>query len=301
MLTAAALSFDPGTASSQILPWEVNVAEIESGRLRYLGERLSKQNLLYQFHLGNVTKADLVDTASQIDHVLGSLEKGSPSYSIPAPWTPSLREQVGRVDSVWGPLRSMAVASPYDYFRLTRQFMPAENSGNDPLLLRHFDNQCQQLIRESELLLGLYHEECEKTGLAVCSTARTSGYAAMLIERATKEAVYIVAGIDVEQNRARLGESLELYRGVQKANDADPFFAEALDPERSASAKAAGELFASLRRDWEQMRREFTILAAGDEQNFDLESLLRIQRRLVAKIDRLAAALVRYASLAYGS
>jgi hypothetical protein len=43
------------------------------------------------------------------------------------------------------------------------------------------------------------------------------------------------------------------------------------------------------------------MLAAGDEENFDLRDLLRIHARLVAKVERLTAALVRYASFAYGT
>ncbi len=48
------------------------------------------------------------------------------------------------------------------------------------------------------------------------------------------------------------------------------------------------------------MEAEFAMLAAGDEKNFDLHRLLETQSQLVAKVDRLTAALVRYASLTYG-
>ena len=57
----------------------------------------------------------------------------------------------------------------------------------------------------------------------------------------------------------------------------------------------------SLRQDWDGMQDEFTMLAAGDEANFDLRRLLETQSRLVAKVERLTAALIRYASLTYGS
>ena len=49
------------------------------------------------------------------------------------------------------------------------------------------------------------------------------------------------------------------------------------------------------------METQFVILAAGDEQNFDLRRLLTTQAHLVEKVERLTAALVRYASLTYGS
>ena len=81
-------------ATAQVLPWEIAVAEIEAGRIRNLSERLSKQNLLYQLHLGEVRKDDIVATALQMDRVVETLRKGHASYSIPEPWTPELREQV---------------------------------------------------------------------------------------------------------------------------------------------------------------------------------------------------------------
>jgi len=297
---ALGIALDAAPASSQILPWEVNVAEVEAGRLRALAERLVRQNLLYQLHLGDVRKSDLLQTAERIDRLVDSLEKGDSAYSIPPPWTPALRERVDGVDAAWGPLRQVATASPYDYFRMPRQFGAPEDREADPLLLRYFDNLATGLIAESEKLVDAYHAECVETGLAVCPTARSSGYAEMLVERATKGAIYIVAGIDVARHRAALEETVEAYGAFQQRNDQSPFFAEALDPARGASAAARAKLFASLREDWDRMRGELAMLAAGDEQNFDLRHLLAIQSRLIAKIERLSAALLRYASRTYG-
>jgi hypothetical protein len=279
----------------------VTVAEIEAGRLRGLAQQLSKDNLLYQLHLGDVRKSDLVKAAAEFDRILNSLLEGSPSYSIPPPWTPELRERLSKVDSAWGALRKIAVASPYEYIRVSRDYMPAETRRGDPLLLRYFDDLSLQLVAEIESLLDAYHAECVKAEAEVCPTARLSGYAAMLIERAAKEAVYIIAGIDVERNRKLLEKTIEEYQALRRQNNESPFFAAALNPERSQSARANGELLASLRDDWDAMQAQFVILAAGDEGNFDLPGLLAIQSRMVDKVERLTAALVRYASLTYGS
>jgi hypothetical protein len=297
----AALTALPGSATAQLLPWEVIVAEIEVGGLRNHAQRLTKQFVLYQLHLGEVRKSDLVQTATQIDRVLESLERGSPSHSIPAAWTPALREQVHRLEGTWGPLRRIAVSSPYDTIRVLQEFVPSESRRADPLSLRYFDELCADFIAQSETLLAAYHAECLKTGLEVCPTAQSSGYAAMVIERATKEAVYVVADVDRNENRKRLAASIEAYRELRRANDESPFFAAALDPRRGVSAKAAAELLVSLRTDWDAMQTQFAILAAGDEQNFDLPRLLSTQASLVEKVERLTAALVRYASLTYGT
>jgi hypothetical protein len=301
VLAAAALVAFAGLAEAEPLPWEVAVAEIEAGRLRNLSQRLSKQYVLYQFRLGEVQKSDLVETATEIDGVLEVLQRGNPSRSIPAPWTRAIRQQVRKVDAIWGPLRKIAVASPYEYIRFSREFLPGKERRGDPLLVRYFDNLGLDLVRESEKLLAAYDEECVKTGLEVCPTVRTSGYAAMVIERAAKEAVYVVAGVDSDENRERLNGTIEEYQRVRRANDESAFFAEALDPSRGVSARAAGQLLVDLRRDWDDMEAEFEILEAGDEKNFDLQRLLDIQSRLVVKVERLTGALIRYASATYGS
>ncbi len=299
MLLAATSLLLAAPAPAQVLPWEIAVAEIEAGRIRNLSERLSKQNLLYQIHLGGVRKDAILATAEQIDRIVETLREGSPSYSIPEPWTPALREQLETVERAWDALRRIAVADPYRF--VARDFAPQVNRTADPLLIRYFDDLSSQLIAESETLIDLYHEECTKTDLGVCATARTSGYAAMIIERATKQAVYLVAGIQTRKNRAGLGGTLVAYREIRRVNDESPFFAAALNPERGPSASAAGELLQSLRQDWDALAAEFRILAAGDETNFDLRRMLEIQARLVNKVERLTAALVRYANRTYGT
>ncbi len=302
MWLAAALSLAAGSApAADVLPWEVTVGEIEAGRIRNLVERLNRQYVLYQLRLGEVQKADLIETATEIDRLIESLEKGSASQSIPAPWTTNLSEQLSSVDAAWGPIRRIAMASPYDRIRHSQGFLPPETRRGDPLLLLYFDDLSRELVARSEKLIDAYHDECTKTGLDVCSVARSSGYAGMVIERATKEAVYIVAGIDADESRKRLAQSIEAYQAVRRANDASPFFASALDPERGISARAAGALLVSLRQDWDSMQGEFTMLTAGDEENFDLQRMLVVQERLVNKVERLTAALVRYASLTYGT
>jgi hypothetical protein len=270
VLLAATSMVLTAPASAQVLPWEIAVAEIEAGRIRNLAERLSKQNVLYQMHLGSVRRDDIVATAEEIDRVVETLRKGSPSYSIPEPWTQALAEQIQAVEQAWDVLRKIAVADPYRF--VARDFAPQVNRTTDPLLIRHFDSLAGDLIAESETLIGLYDEECRK-----------------------------MAGIQVKQNRKGLGRTLEAYREIRRANDENPFFIAALDPARGASASAAGELLVSLRTDWDALAAEFRILAAGDETNFDLRRMLEIQSRLVGKVERLTAALVRYASSTYGS
>jgi hypothetical protein len=299
MLLAFALAAGP--AEAQNLPWEVNIAEVESGRLRAVAERLSKEFLLYQLHLGDVRKSDLVETAARIDRLIESLERGNSSQSIPAAWTPTLRKQLREVERSWEPLRRLAVAGPNEFLRVMQEFVPKESRRADPLSLGYIDDLTQSFIAEGEKLLGLYDEECVQTGLAICPTARLSGLTVMLIERATKEAVYVAAGIDPSEHLKRLAQTIEAYQQQRRAYDQNDLFAAVLNPERGASARAAGELLASLRLDWDAMEMQFASLAAGDVKNFDLQSLLDKEEILVDKVERFTAVLLRYASLAYGT
>ena len=301
VLTAAALLIVAHPIAAQILPWEITLAEIEAGRIRHLAQRLNKQNVLYHLRVGDVSKEDVIRTASAIDELLRDLEEGVPSSSIPSPWTDEIEARVKEADAAWGPLRSIAIASPYEHLRVAHQFLPRGNRRGDPLLLKYFDGLCEDLVKAANKLIVAYDAECVKTGLGTCETARTSGYAAMLIERAAKEAVHLVANIDPEENRKSLEATIDAYREVQRQNNDSDFFKEALNPERGISAKAAGELLVNLRKDWEVIQEQFKILSAGDEQNFDLRVLLLTQKRMVEKIERLTAALVRYANMAYGS
>ena len=290
-----------GTALAQILPWEIVVAQIETGRLRYFAERLAKQNLLYQLRLGETSKYDLIETSNQIDRIIQSLEEGSPSYSIPAPWTSDMHTQVSLVDDAWSPVRIIATAGPYDHFKVRRQFAPMQRTTTDPFLLRYFDDRIHDLITESEKLIALYYAACQETGLEVCDMASSSGINAMLIERATKQAIYVVAGLELAKSRIELTKTLDAYQRRREANEASQFFTDALNPDRSISSAAGAKLLVNVRNDWEALLKEFRMLAAGDEKNFDLKYLLKSQSRLVDKVERLTAALVRYASTTFGS
>ncbi len=98
-------------------------------------------------------------------------------------------------------------------------------------------------------MIDAYNAECTKTGLDVCPVACTSGYAGMVIERATKEAVYVVAGIELKESRKRLAEQIEAYQAFRRANDESPFFAAArAETPRSGSRAAAKKGLSSLAR-----------------------------------------------------
>jgi hypothetical protein len=86
-----------------------------------------------------------------------------------------------------------------------------------------------------------------------------------------------------------------------ESNDRDPTFVAALSPERGQAGKVAAEMLGSLRRDWAEVREEFTILGAGDEERFDLRRLLEAQKTLIHKIERFTALILQFANVTYGT
>lgn len=63
-----------------------------------LAERLSKQNLLYQLHLGETSKQEMHDTSAELDRILAILEAGSTFYSVAGPPSEAVRKQIHEID-----------------------------------------------------------------------------------------------------------------------------------------------------------------------------------------------------------
>lgn len=73
------LLLTPDSAPAQVQPFEMGIAAREAGLLRGLAQRLNKQNLLYQLHLADVRRENLIDTAGEIDRIIEVLRDGSPA------------------------------------------------------------------------------------------------------------------------------------------------------------------------------------------------------------------------------
>jgi hypothetical protein len=288
-----------GAAESQ--PYEIGVAEREAGRLRALLERLSKENLLYQLHLGAVRKQHLHETASEIDRVLEMLREGSGAYAVAPPPTASVRDQIRRVDAKWGHLRTLALASPYDYLRRSSEFLPRQSRRGDPLLVRTFDRLSLELIDEVDRLMGLYDEACVPTGYELCPLARFSGLPVMLAERAAKDLVFVYAEIDSEKSIEHLRETRGAFEAQHNGlRDAD-LLREAMAPERGSAGQFVAGLWQGIDQEWAWLGSEIDLALEGRAEEIDLQRVLKIQRRLVDDIERFVSAMDRFAASRYGT
>jgi hypothetical protein len=281
--------------SADPLPFEIAFSAREAGHLRGLFEKLSKQNVLYHFHLADTTKQDLQETTAEIDRVIASLEKGSPAYSIAPPVTPEIGEQIRVVDRAWGRLRALALASPYDYLRHGSDLLPKRNRLGDPFSIQTFDDLARDSISAADSLQQLVLVECRRTGFEFCDAAAQAGFFNMHVERIAKELVLVFAGIEEEQHLADMRGNVDRLDERLEALGASPIVTGAIAPSRGRSATFVTALWASIQDGWSKVRFEADLALEGRPAEIDIQRMLKAQRELVDDFDRFRAALSRFA------
>jgi hypothetical protein len=298
-LSLALVLFLPNSVQAGERPYEIGGAQEELGRIRELTERLSKQNLFYQLHLAEQQKQDLHDTAAELDRSLELLREGSVAFSVAAPPNQAIRNQVEQVDKAWGPVRRMAVASPYDYLRRANEFMPRRHRLGDPLFIRSFDRMAQALIEQVDRLMLLYQKECMKTDYELCELASTHGIPIMLTERVVKELVFVYTAPGEESDRERLRETRDAIDAHHAEVAQQPLLEEETDPARGDAAAFVSGLWSSLNEDWGRLRLEIDLAIAGRADEINLKKVLKIQARLVETWERLTVVTLRFVEAKY--
>jgi hypothetical protein len=297
LVTAALLLPDSVRAAER--PYEIGGAVEEVARIRELSERLSKQNLFYQLHLADQEKQDLHDTSAELDRSLDLLREGSVAYSVIAPPTDEIRVQIAEVDKAWGPVRRMALASPYDYLRRANEFMPRRSRLGDPLFIRSFDQMVQTMLAEVDRLMELYRKECLKTDYELCDLASTRGLPVMLTERAVKDLVFVYTGPGDKHDRDALRKTRDAIDALNRRFDEEPVLQESRDPARGDAGLFVASLWSSVKEDWSRMRREVDLAISGRSDEINLKKVLEVQDRLVETYERLTVITVRYADAKY--
>jgi hypothetical protein len=291
--------FLPDSVQAGERPYEIGGAQQELGRIRELAERLSKQNLFYQLHLADQEKQDLHDTSAELERSIELLQKGSVAYSVAAPPNQAIRNQIDELDKAWGPVRRMALASPYDYLRRANQFMPRRYRLGDPLFIRSFDQMSQALIEEVDRLMAFYQKECMKTDYDLCELTSTHGIPIMLAERVVKELVFVYTGPGDESDRERLRETRDAIDAHHLELAELPILHKATDPSRGDAAAFVSGLWSSINEDWGRLRLEVDLAISGRAEEINLKKVLQIQARLVETWERLTVVTVRFIEATY--
>ncbi len=281
---------DPGL----LQPWEHGGAQIQLSQVRMLTQRLSKQNLLYQLHLADLQKRDLVRTAEKMDAALTALREGSPSLAVPSPPTREVRDAIELLDQAWGPLRRLALASAFDYVR--RAGAASYGAGVDPLLIRHFDELAQDVDERAAAAKQRYVLVCESSGGPNCSAISQATGSGPLSERMVKEAVLVFAGFETEANTRRLRASHErMARVLALSATMEPVQA-AMSPDRGRIGNTVGVLWGDVLGNWDRLSRDVDLVLAGDSQKLDVAETVAVQQLFLSDLQRFAVAVQRFAA-----
>jgi len=297
LLAAAAVLVPAGASRAVLLDHEYIAAFTQLGRLRMLAQRLSKQNLLYQLHLADQHKLDLFETVKKMNEALDMLRAGNPMVGVPAPPSAEIDAQFHVISRTWAPMETMALASPYDYLRRSREFIDPRNDRGDPLLIVYFDRMAVDLDAEVAKATGLYIGRCKVDGYRRCDLGKASSLQEIGAEKLVKEAVLVFAGMDVEANKARLTQTRAALVEVlfqtgssPELVDAKAVISEAVDPEKTPQSAQIVQMRDDIRESWRRLEREVELVERGHAEEANLRRALGIQQLMVGDMQRLSIA-----------
>lgn len=287
----AGLLMGVASAPRSMQRWEHGGAHLQLNRVRMLTERLSKQNLLFHFQLADEQREGLVETAEQIDVAVAALIKGSPRMGVPAPPSLEIRRQLEELDSAWGALRNVAVASPFEYVRRA-----AERGATDPLGVRHFERLAAEIDRRAVEASGAYLALCKQHGGRDCQAVASATASGMLSERLMKELVLVIVGLDSKTNTARLRKSREsLDRALAAAGQQEAVQA-TMSSERGKPGVVAAGIWSEVQVSWKELRGDVDRVIEGESEQIELAEALARQHDLLRDLQRLSVAVRRFAA-----
>ena len=103
------------------------------------------------------------------------------------------------------------------------------------------------------------------------------------------------AGRDVEANRVDLSKNRDELDAAFITLAENPLLTQAMDPSRGRPGAFVSELWDSIQRAWGKLRFDANVAIDGQIKGLGIPRMLRSQRELVEDLDRLRAALSRYA------
>ncbi len=277
-------------ADATLLDFEYEGAQKTAGRLRMLGQRLSKQNVLYQLHLADQHKLQLMETAREVDAALALLREGDSAIGVPRPPSAALAKQVEAIERAWLPLDQLVNASPYEYLRRSRQFVGPRDDRGDPLHILQFDRMAGQFLAEVDRLVELYQEACEEDEWPNCQELAASGLPEMLAERLMKEAVMLFAGVravNADQVKATRDAFDTFFVTISKIDAVK----RATVAERGPAADHVRGILNELGDSWRRLVREIELVIRGHAEEANLRRALAMQQVVVDDFQRLRVAI----------
>ncbi len=279
LLVLVPVSFAQGSSDAR-------VTENASGKLRMLTQRAARQYTMYQYGVGDlaVTKEPLLETVEQINLSLRRLHGGETVAEAAPVSSPEILSQLKLVDEKWQKLEKIFTYQPYRLFQ-AKELLPPAVRKQDPVLVRYVDRLTQELLAEWELLIDAYTRHCQATGSAACQeSVRDIGTQMLLIESVTNNLLFTVLDIDRSERRAQLrSKTAELEISLE--NGRSP---RAYGDNPSVLIEPVLDTIAGY---WNQMKASVDLAVKGDEDEVNINQLLRSQQRLQEEIDNLTSIL----------
>jgi hypothetical protein len=299
-IAAVALLLFATPAPGALLNYEYGAAQSQLGLIRVLAERMSKQNLLFQLHLADRQKLEMLATVESMDEAIASLRKGDPLAGIPTPPTPEVRNRIDALEAAWAPLRASAVASPLEYLRRSREFLAPQDRRSDPLLMLHFDGVAAGVIEAADAVAKLYDAGCRADEYTHCDLVLRQGRAEMLTERMVKQAILVFTEIDPKTTPKTLAAARDAYEAMGLTDGAQRLVEQVTAAERAGEGVYMGRLLREINESWDKLRRRIDLVIEGNAQEDDIRQAVRIQELVVSDLQLFTASVTRFARIEQG-
>ncbi len=273
----------PSHAQGEI---ETRVATESSGKLRMLFQRASRQYVMFQYGVGNlaITKQPLLETVEEIGLILRRLQSPDTPAGSAASASPEVNSQLKLVVEKWDRLYKIYTYQPYKLFQ-AKELLPPAVRKQDPVLVRYVDRLTRELLAEADLLGDAYVRYCESTGSTRCGgRVREIGTQMLLVESVTNNLLFAVLDIDQAERRKRLRERTEELEASLAAAGTPGYYGE--NP-----SMLIPPVLETISAYWQQMKTLVDLGLKGDQDEFDIDQLLRSQQRLIEEILHLTSLL----------
>ncbi len=273
--TAAAVPLASGQ-SVDIFQNAVN----EAGQLRMLSQRGAKTYLLFQYHLA--LRADMAAVAEDFDSIVIKLRAGRPAVGLPSIRGTLVADRLDDVEEGWQVLRKIFTARPIELHRQS-DLIPADEWRRDPVLVRYVDRLSGELLDETEKLVQAYIDECSFRDIGPCtSLVSETGRLRMLSEAMTKDVMLAVLNLAEKADLQRLREARDRFDGT---------LVEVGEVVENLRSPLIGPTFGIVEAYWSQFRVAVDLALDRDEEDIDVDRLLRSQRELLDELDELVTRL----------
>lgn len=222
------------------------------------------------------------DVAEAFDEIVIKLRAGQPSVGLPAIQGTLVEDRLDDVEAQWKVLRKIFMARPLE-LRRQSDLIPPDEWRRDPVLVRYVDRLSRELLAEAEKLVQAYIDDCSFRDIGPCTNLISeTERLRMLSEAMSKDVMLAVLNLAEKPDLQRLENSRDRF---------DRTLDDVREVVNNSSSPLIGPTFAIVEAYWSQFRVSVDLALDGDENDIDVDRLLRSQRELLDELDELVTLL----------